>query len=224
MGQAVTQFTFGRVESPPDKRDHLMSAVMAGMAVQPRVDKHWPAKSVLNQGLYPECGGFSWAHWGICAPVEQKWTNAMGRSIYRECKKLDGSPNEDGTTLRAGAKVMLTRGRIQRYFWAGDVDEALEYVSRYGPVVFGSVWTASMCRPSFFSATIKATGKVVGGHAYLVCGVQWSRNRARIHQSWGIDWGDDGECWISIPDLRAVYKDGGEACAALERPIGGLNA
>ena len=216
----MTQFTFGRIESPPDKRDHLMSVAVADMEVRPRNDQHWRAQAVLNQNPYPECVGFSWATWGICAPVEQKWTNVMGRSIYKDCKKIDGMPGEDGSTIRAGAKVMLDRGRIARYFWSHDVDEALEYVSRYGSVVFGSVWTVNMCKPSFFNATIRATGKVLGGHAYDVCGVQWSRNRARIHQTWGIDWGDGGECWISIPDLRAVFRDGGEACAAWERPTG----
>jgi len=222
----VTQYTFGRIESPPDKRDHLMSVAVADMEVRPRNDQYWRAQAVLNQNPYPECVGFSWATWGICAPVEQKWTNVMGRSIYKDCKKIDGRPKEDGSTIRAGAQVMLNRGRIARYFWSHDVDEALEYVSRYGSVVFGTPWTAGMCKPNFYNATIKATGKVLGGHAYDVLGVQWSRNRARIHQTWGIDWGDGGECWISIPDLRAVFREGGEACAATERalPIGGAHA
>ena len=220
----MTQYTFGRIESPPDKRDHLMASAVAEMPVQSRIDRTWPCKAVLNQGPYPECVGFSLATWGNCAPVEQHWTNVMGRSIYKDCKKVDGMPDEPGSTIRAGAKVMLARGRIARYFWSHDVDEALEYVSRYGSVIFGTRWTAGMCKPNFLSATIHATGKDVGGHAYDVCGVQWSRNRARIHQTWGLDWGDAGECWISIPDLKAVFKDGGEALAAWEKPIGGLNA
>ena len=201
-----------------------MSLVVPGIEELPLHDKHWPCKIVLDQTPYPECVGFSWAHWGDCAPVEQKWTNAMGRSIYRECKKIDGSPQQEGSTIRAGAAVMLRRDRIQRYFWADSVDEALRYVGAKGPVVFGSRWTEGMCNPSAITHTIRATGATLGGHAFLVCGVQWERNRARIHQSWGNKWGDNGECWISIPDLREVYKDGGEACAATERPIGGLSA
>jgi hypothetical protein len=143
----------------------------------------------------------------------------VARGIYDACKRIDGMPDARGSTVHAGARVMLARRRIGTYFWAHDVDEALAYVGSQGPVVFGTAWSEGMCRPSTFNATIKATGKIVGGHAYLVCGVQWGRKRARIHQSWGTDWGDHGECWISISDLRAVFDEGGEACAATERPL-----
>ena len=217
----MPEYPFGWIPSDPDARDHLMAAAFPGIEQAPPQDNHWPCRIVLNQIPYPECVGFSWATWGDCAPVEQKWGNPMGRLIYREAKKLDGKPNEVGTTIRAGAKVMLNRNRIARYFWASSVDEALRYVGAHGPCLFGTMWTSGMCKPSLLSNTIRATGKVIGGHAYVVCGVEWKRNRARIHQTWGAEWGDNGECWIPIPDLRLVFKARGEACAATERPMNG---
>jgi hypothetical protein len=191
----------------------------------PRPVKSWHSDRVLNQLKTLHCVGFSWAGWGISTPVEDPWTNCMGHSIYRECKVLDGEPGaENGSTVRSGAKVMKKRGRIATYFFARSVDEALDYVARFGPVVFGTVFTEGMCKPSFFGKIIRPTGKVVGGHAWLAIGVDGKY--VTIRNSWGTGWGKGGEARISIADLEDVYMQGGEACAAVERPlpIGGANA
>ena len=191
----------------------------------PRPVKSWHSDRVLNQLKTLHCVGFSWAGWGISTPVEDPWTNCMGHSIYRECKVLDGEPGaENGSTVRSGAKVMKKRGRIATYFFACSVDEALDYVARFGPVVFGTVFTEGMCKPSFFGKIIRPTGKVVGGHAWLAIGVDGKY--VTIRNSWGTDWGKGGEARISVIDLEDIYMQGGEACAATERalPIGGANA
>jgi len=213
-------YGLGRLPSPPDRRDYLMADAVRELEAAPRPVKHWASRRVLDQGREPECVGFAWAHWGISTPVEDPWTNLMGRAIYRDCKLLDGN-SEPGSTVRSGAKAMLKRGRIKTYFFAASVDEALDFVARFGPVVFGSVWTEGMFKPSLFGHIIRPTGAVAGGHAYLIDGVE--RLYARIHQSWGVEWGDGGECRIRISHLKEIFAAGGEACAATEKalPIGG---
>jgi hypothetical protein len=221
------EYGLGRLPSPRDPRDYLMAdAVRALEKVSlPRPVKRWHSDRVLNQGLTPHCVGFSFAGWGIACPVEDKWTDCMGHSIYRECKVIDGEPGaENGSTLRSGAKVMAHRGRIKTYFFAASVDEALDYLARFGPVVAGTVWTEDMFKPSLVGKIIRPTGPVKGGHAYLLIGVD--SRYVTIRNSWGTAWGKDGDARISIAHLKAIFKQDGELCAATEKalPIGGTHA
>lgn len=221
------QYGMGRLPSPPDARDYPMKAAMVELekVTPPRPVKAWHSDRVLDQLRTAHCVGFSWTAWGIACPVEDQWTNVMGHSIYRACKVLDGEPNgENGSTVRSGAKVMRARGRLGTYFFAHSVDEALTYLAAFGPVVFGTVFTEGMCKPSFFGKVIRPTGKVVGGHAWLAIGVD--AKYVTIRNSWGTGWGNGGDARIAIKDLEDVYMSGGEACAASERPlaIGGASA
>jgi hypothetical protein len=149
----------------------------------------------------------------------------MGDSIYAACKVVDGEPGaQNGSTLRSGAKVLAKRKRIGTYFFASSVDEALDYLARFGTVVFGTVWTEGMFKPSLFGKIIRPTGPVKGGHAWLAIGVD--AKYVTIRNSWGTDWGKGGDARISVKDLEDIYMQGGEACAATERalPIGGADA
>lgn len=209
----------GRLEEAPDPRNYRMSAAVAILRKEERKPRVWHSDRTLDQLKEPACVGFSWAGWGIATPVEDDWTNAMGTDIYKAVKKIDGMPDQDGSTVRFGAKVMQQRGRLGTYFWADDVDEALDFVAAPygGPVVFGTGWTASMFKPSLVQAIIAPRGRIVGGHAYLVIGVE--PRYAIIRNSWGSRWGDGGNARIRIGDLKYLFDAGGEACAATEKPL-----
>jgi len=214
----MPDYGLGRIPSPPDSRDFRMADAMAVMKPPPRPVKTWHSDRVLDQVKTPHCVGFAFAGWGIAAPVEDPWTNVMGHNIYEACKVLDGEPGaQNGTALRTGAKVLLARKRIGTYFFAAHVDEALEYVGRFGPVVFGTEWHVGMSKPSLISKVIKPTGKVAGGHAWLAIGVD--AKYVTIRNSWGTAWGKGGDARISIADLADVFMAGGEACAASEKPL-----
>jgi hypothetical protein len=213
----------GRRPSSPDKRDFKMSDAVNVLEklTPPRPVKTWHSDRVLNQGETPHCVGFSWAGWGIAMPVEDPWNNPMGHNIYAACKILDGEPGEqNGSSVRTGAKVMMQRGKIGTYFFASSVDEAANYVARYGPVVLGTDWYTGMSYPSTFGGVIKPTGKIEGGHAYLWLGVD--SNYAIIRNSWGVGWGKSGDAKILLTDLKRVFAHDGEACAATEKVLRGV--
>jgi C1A family cysteine protease len=74
-----------------------------------------------------------------------------------------------------------------------------------------------MFKPSILRHIIPVRGKYVGGHAFDVVGVD--PKYGLIKNSWGPPWGDGGYAYIRIPDLKSVFADGGEACAASEKPL-----
>ena len=63
---------------------------------------------------------------------------------------------------------------------------------------------------------ITATGSDMGGHAYLLDGVNTKTGLLRIKNSWGRDWGKKGFAYISIDDMDMLLQDYGEACLAEE--------
>jgi C1A family cysteine protease len=56
----------------------------------------------------------------------------------------------------------------------------------------------------------------VGGHAYLINGMDVKRGLARGKNSWGRGWGKAGAFRIPLDDLDRLIREDGEACLALE--------
>ena len=210
----------GRLPSPPDARDYRMLDAMHALEklYVPRPVKLWYSSKVLDQGETPHCVGFAWAGWGISKPVEDPWNNCTGHDIYSRCKVLDGEPKaENGSTVRSGAQVMLDKNRLGTYFFASSVNEALNYLARFGPVVFGTIWTQGMMRPSLVGKIIRPTGSIIGGHAWLAIGVD--AYYVTLRNSWSTEWGKAGDARIAIADLKKLFLIQGEACAATEKPL-----
>lgn len=202
----------GRIPSIPDKRDYRMADYMSKLTPH-----QWVDQRVLDQGSTPHCVGFSWAGWGISTPVVDTYANKDGNRIYYEAKVIDGEAGqENGSSVRSGAKAMQSDGRLKVYYFASSIQEAAQYVSQYGPVVLGIDWYNNMFVP--VRGIIKPGGGIAGGHAILWYGVD--SKYARLRNSWGSTWGVKGDCRISLADLASIFAGNGEACAATELPLG----
>ena len=207
----------GRFPSPPDPRDYQLAKLLEIAPVPKYYPKDWHSDRVLNQGKTPHCVGFGWAAWGICTPVESNYHNTDGHSIYSKAKLYDGIyANSPGSTVRSGAKAMLSKNRIVSYYFARNIAEAEEFVALHGPVVLGVEWYEGMLQTDT-RGLVSPTGKLLGGHCILWKGV--AGNYAVLRNSWGLGWGVGGECKILLRDLGDIYHNNGEACAAVENPV-----
>jgi hypothetical protein len=172
-----------------------------------------------NQGNKPYCVGYSWAHWIEDGPVEHKGIAPIvsPELIYSQAQKLDAWPGEnyDGTSVRAGAKFLKDQNMIQSYYWAFDVDTLIKAVFELGPVVVGTYWYRGMFRPDK-NGIIRPTGGIIGGHAYVINGVDKNKKLFRIKNSWGKTWGKQGHAFISFNDMKKLINQNGEICIAIE--------
>ena len=66
------------------------------------------------------------------------------------------------------------------------------------------------------SGNIRLTGRFVGGHAYLINGVDLNKKVFRIKNSWGKSWGLGGHAYISFNDMTRLIRENGEICLATE--------
>jgi hypothetical protein len=172
-----------------------------------------------DQGNAPQCVGYAWAHWIEDGPVTHGGIAPIVHPtlIYREAQKIDEWPGENynGTSVRAGAKYLQKSGKIKSYLWAYDLNTLINTVLNVGPVVVGTYWYLRMFYPDK-NGLIKIEGPIVGGHAYVINGVDTTKKLFRIKNSWGKKWGSNGSAYISFADMELLIKLNGEICLATE--------
>jgi C1A family cysteine protease len=84
-----------------------------------------------------------------------------------------------------------------------------------GPVVVGTNWYNGMFYPNR-NGLIKISGRIAGGHAYVINGVNTVTRLFRIKNSWGQSWGQSGHAYISFTDMERLIRERGEICFAVE--------
>ena len=84
-----------------------------------------------------------------------------------------------------------------------------------GPVVVGTYWYLRMFYPDR-SGLIRIGGPIVGGHAYVINGIDTNKKLFRIKNSWGRRWGINGSAYISFNDMSRLIMMNGEICLASE--------
>ena len=179
----------------------------------------WTGGLWADQGDTGTCVGHAWAHYIEDGPVT--WEGEIDPFlIYREACLRDPWPENDdgdtnfGTSVRAGAKYLKEIGKITEYRWAWDLDTVVQALLATGPVVVGTNWYLSMFNPN--KGVLSIDGGVVGGHAYLLNGVNTETQMLRVKNSWGRGWGNRGHASLRFGDFARLLSEDGEAVLAVE--------
>lgn len=205
-----------------DTRDQLFS-IAPRLGPTDRTYRYWwPQGWWGDQGQVPMCVEFSWHHFLSDGPVTHLpkhapyWTQG---DLYYKAQKVDQWPGEnyDGTSVRAGAKVLQSQGWIDSYHWAFTLQDVINTILMEGPMVVGTNWYEQMFYPDASNRIHLGTKKLAGGHAYLLNGVNVNKELFRIKNSWGRSWGNRGHAYISFQDFNQLLQEQGEACIALEK-------
>jgi hypothetical protein len=210
---------FGRrIEFDDRSRQYPIGALLEPQkTLQTRI---WPCDTVLDQGNVGACVGFSWAHELAAEPEPvSDIDNLMGMQIYNRAQQLDqwdDTPPQEGSSVLAGAKTVTEEGHLVEYRWAFGLNDLLDTLSQFGPAVLGINWYSGMMNPDS-AGFVQLTGSIVGGHAILARGINLEHGTVVLHNSWGSDWGVNGEAWIRFPDLDRLLRDDGEACIPVTR-------
>lgn len=178
-----------------------------------------------NQRSTPQCVAYSWVHLLEDGPVIQN--GIPNREIpivapaqfYAACKEVDGlKKGLDGTTMHAGAKIAKQYGLITEYRWANTIEEIVDALLIFGPVIAATYWYSEMNHANKTKQIIKS-GKNLGGHAYILNGVDTDAKTFRLKNSYGKAWGDNGYATVSFKTFEALLKEGGTVCVPFERKV-----
>lgn len=211
----------------------IMGAISTPTRIQNRT---WSVGPVLDQGREGACVGFGWTAEALATPVRVKLEKLkaeapssptqFARSVYLNAQKIDEweGENYSGTSVLAGAKSMTQFGIIKEYRWAFSTPELIQGILNKGPAVIGIPWYEGMYEAP--GGILKAEGRLVGGHCILAFGYKQQSQRLNgessilLLNSWGLDWGINGQAEISVSDLSKLMAEYGEACIPVRRSYG----
>lgn len=218
---------FGRIECP-DARDALfpLSSVLPTIPHNVTEKYWWDGGWWGDQGSTHQCVAYSWLHLIEDGPVIQDYHSGRAKPIidptrlYHECQLRDPWRGEqyNGTSVRAGALILKDLGIVREYRWASNINEIKHALLTIGPMVIGTKWYSEMMKLDN-KGFIHPNGSDMGGHAYVINGVDIKNGFFKIKNSWGRRWGENGTAKITFADFEKLFKNGGEACIAFEQVL-----
>jgi len=163
---------------------------------------------VENQGNYPNCAAYAATTFAECVMWKRDGYPQQidPVKIYNYAKTIDGDADCDGTLLECALEGLFEYGYFDRNVskiktvggsvFGNDQDKALFYCKmacfRYGSCVIGCNIDESWYTPK--NGIVKGGGSSLGGHAITLCG--FDDGGIIIRNSWGSDWGHDGDAYI----------------------------
>jgi papain like protease len=174
--------------------------------------KTWPLNLRLNQGQTPKCVGNAFAHEYAAGPDTHRVNQDFASEWYRQAQDRDqwaGSDYEGSSTL-GGCKAGVDCHNVKEYLWCFTLQEVIDTILHFGPVITGTNWYRGMFRPSD-SGFIVPTGQMDGGHEYILRGVNVTREFFLMTNSWGRFWGRNGDAKISFSDYDRLRLEDGDA-------------
>lgn len=217
----MTTHGLGYLPSPPDERDWQLADLLTAdqlLAAPPATYRvpHLPS-TVYDQGDSPMCVAYSSATEQAAFDLADlghtyKWDFPW---FFRQ---IHGTAN--GAILRDALQQRLAKGyplqpyasnnsraahRITAYYRVAQTKLALQQaLMAYGVVVIGTPWYDSWFDPDA-NGVLPIGDFVAGGHA--ICVVGWNSTGPRLRNTWGADWGQNGEATMRWSQYVSVVRE-----------------
>lgn len=142
-------------------------------------------------------------------PFDQ--TGAVG--IYSQATAIDPfegayPPVDTGSDGTSVAKVCLAAGLIAGFEHAFGIDDALQAL-QHRPGITGTWWYSGMYEPDA-EGIVHPTGRIEGGHEYVVDGYDARRSLVWFTNSWGEHWGLRGRFAMPVQEYAALLARDGD--------------
>ncbi|MDP2922729.1 MAG: C1 family peptidase [Candidatus Omnitrophota bacterium] len=229
----------GCVKDKFDDRDYLMRAYLPVMKLPRRIDYTPKLSPVRDQGDEGVCVGFAAA----CGMKEyqelldyKKLVELSPRFVYSACKKIDGMPQDEGTTIRAAMRVLKKLGVCREKFWpyqpyqedkpkkGASADAKKFCVKAYarilslnelrlslfskGPCIIGvEVFEGMMKTKTGFVPMPKKNETSLGGHAICPVGYDDKKKVIKFKNSWSNTWGKNGCGFLPYAYIERYMAD-----------------
>jgi len=127
-------------------------------------------------------------------------------------------PEDTGSAGIYSMRVLRSQGKIASYWHGFSLDAVLAELA-HRPVSIGIPWFDSMFDPDPRSGqlVVDRHSGLAGGHQVPLDGIDPSRARVRLTNSWGSGWGIAGTAWLGYDDLGWLLSQGGDAVSI--RPV-----
>lgn len=168
--------------------------------------------SSSNQGETHNCVGYSTA--GCCEFWHWKKKHYPlqfdGDAIYKEAKKIDGSPHINGTWIRYGVQASINLGFIngKGKYVPNTINDIKFTLHEHGPFVGGFMITTDWNIVNKKTGLIKSTegAFLIGAHAVTVCG--FSNDGLMLQNSWSDTYGIYGFCILGWEQVQKQFMNG----------------
>ena len=220
-------------------KDYLMRAYLPVMKIPKKIDYTSKLSPVRNQGDEGSCVGFASAT-GMKEYQEMldyaKFIELSPRFVYNECKKIDGMPEAEGTTLRAAMQVLNKLGVCQEKFWPYkphqtdkakkgfsadakkfriktyarilNLDELRLNLATKGPCIIGvQVFQGMMTTKTGIVPMPKKNERPLGGHAICPVGYDDKKKLVKFKNSWSEKWGKKGYGFLPYAYIENYMMD-----------------
>jgi hypothetical protein len=229
----VSEYGLGRLQAEDERDERFPMSAIMDPDMPTRTHRYWWSSGWHgDQGNTPHCVAYSWLHWLADGPATSRTLTGRAappqpydnpRRLYCEMQENDEwigdckNHRYDGTSVRAGAKVLRAHGYVREFRWGWTLDDAVKALLTEGPIVAGTWWYRDMYFPDPDTGLIQiGRSRRMGGHAYVLNGVNAKRGIIRLKNSWGRSWGRNGHAFISFKDMERLILEDGEVCLALE--------
>lgn len=177
-------------------------------------ERHVPP---FDQGSLGSCTGNAMCGLMVTSPVydvrQLRLSEVDCVDLYEVATTIDpypGSypPDDTGSSGLAVAKAAKRKGWIDSYRHAFGLDHALRALA-LRPVITGVPWYEGFDNPDK-NGIVKISGKVRGGHEFVVVGINVAAKRVRAWNSWGDSYGDGGAFEFSWDDWDRLLHEQGD--------------